>query len=419
MKFIENVKLDEYEQFVQNNPYKSHFMQSSAWGEVMKKKNFTPHFLGMKKGDDLVITALLLEKKLIGKFSYFYCPRGFVWDYNDFDILNTFSKELRKYAKKHRAIFIKIDPDIKRHNLDLDGNIIDDNNNYKLIEKLKELGYKNKGFNKNFVNEQPRFTFRLNLCDDFENIKKNMHPTTRKIYNKGNQYNLNLYIGNESDIDSFYETMLETAKRENIKPSEIEYYKHFYKILNENKMSDLYVVKVNINNLKQIYKNKIENINEQINSIDETKYKNKQKLNNKITEYKNELLKAQKELNLLNNIEKEEITLSSIMTVKYGNKVWTVHGGNHSILRELNSNYLLYFTIIKDAYDMGYKMIDFFGTSGEANPDKDNPIYGIHLFKKRLGGEYTEFIGEYDLIINKFLYFSYKKLIPIYRKIKK
>ena len=49
---------------------------------------------------------------------------------------------------------------------------------------FKILKDKNKGFNKDFVNEQPRFTFRLNLDDDFENIYANMHATTRKILNK-------------------------------------------------------------------------------------------------------------------------------------------------------------------------------------------------------------------------------------------
>jgi peptidoglycan pentaglycine glycine transferase (the first glycine) len=77
----------------------------------------------------------------------------------------------------------------------------------------------------------------------------------------------------------------------------------------------------------------------------------------------------------------------------------------------------LYYQIIKDAYDNHYEIIDFFGTSGEANPDKSNPIYGIHNFKKRLGGEYTEFIGEFDFILNKPLYYAYKILLPIYRKI--
>ena len=138
-----------------------------------------------------------------------------------------------------------------------------------------------------------------------------------------------------------------------------------------------------------------------------------------IIDLNTQLDKAIKELDDIKKIDKDEIILSSIMTAKYKDKVWTIHGGNSTLLRELNSNYLLYLEIIKDAHDEGYKLIDFFGCSGEANPDKSNPTFGIHNFKKRLGGEYTEFIGEFDLITNKFMYFVYKKLIPIYRKMKK
>ena len=46
---------------------------------------------------------------------------------------------------------------------------------------------------------------------------------------------------------------------------------------------------------------------------------------------------------------------------------------------------------------IGYEKIDFFGTA--FNPTPDDPEYGIFLFKSRLGGEYTEFIGEFDYIL--------------------
>ena len=38
-------------------------------------------------------------------------------------------------------------------------------------------------------------------------------------------------------------------------------------------------------------------------------------------------------------------------------------------------------------------------------------------FKKKFGGDYVEFIGEFDLITNKFMYFVFNKLVPIYRNI--
>ena len=72
---------------------------------------------------------------------------------------------------------------------------------------------------------------------------------------------------------------------------------------------------------------------------------------------------------------------------------------------------------IVDAVNEGYKTIDFFGTS--YNPSQNDPEYGIWLFKKRLGGEYTEFIGEFDYIFKKGDYRLFKILIPIHRKLSK
>ena len=52
--------------------------------------------------DNLLATALLLEKKLPLGLCYFYIPRGFILDYSNEDILEEFTKELRKYSKKKK-----------------------------------------------------------------------------------------------------------------------------------------------------------------------------------------------------------------------------------------------------------------------------------------------------------------------------
>ena len=139
--------------------------------------------------------------------------------------------------------------------------------------------------------------------------------------------------------------------------------------------------------------------------------------NNKKKELQNQIDKLEKLINEINEVKENKIALSSIITAKYGDKVWTIHGGNSTVLRSLNSNYLIYYEIIKDAVNEGYKTIDFFGTS--YNPSQNDPEYGIWLFKKRLGGEYCEFIGEFDYIFKKFTYKLFKLLIPIHRKISK
>jgi peptidoglycan pentaglycine glycine transferase (the first glycine) len=60
-------------------------------------------------------------------------------------------------------------------------------------------------------------------------------------------------------------------------------------------------------------------------------------------------------------------------------------------------------------------MYDQFGTIGDIN--SNNPRYGLHIFKKKFGGDYVEFMGEFDLVTNKFMYFVFTKLVPIRRKL--
>ena len=182
-------------------------------------------------------------------------------------------------------------------------------------------------------------------------------------------------------------------------------------------MSNLYVVKLNIANAKKINLDKQEELKKQIEQLSDEKYKNEGKNKNKKQEYVNQLTKLEKEYQEFDAINEEEVVLSSILTVQFGDTVWTVHGGNASFLRGLNANYFIYYEIIKDAQKNGFHYIDFFGTTGDPKPE--NPIYGIHLFKKRLGGEYLEYIGEFDLITRPIYYRIFCTLIPFYRKIKR
>ena len=420
MKLIENLSKEKYEQFCSENKQMSHFLHSYVWGKFQEKeRGIIPHYVGYEDNNhNIVAAALLLERNLMFGYTYFYSPRGYIIDYNNKQLLKEFTKELKLFAKKRKALFIKIDPDVKLHNLDNEGNVLkEETNNEQLVTYLKSLGYKHLGFNKNFENNQPRYTFRLDLTPTIEEITNNFHQTTKKIINKANPYDLILIKNDSNTIDDFFKTMSETSDREGIVNHTYKYYKDYYEFLHKENMSDLYVVKADVKKLKKTYEEKIASIEANINKMSDEKYKSSEKNTNKKQEYINQLTKAKKEYAVIEPIKEESIVLSAILTAKYGNKVWTLHGGNSTLLRELNANYFIYYEIIKDAKKEGYEIIDFFGTTG--NPTKDNPVYGIHLFKKRLGGEYTEFIGEFDFIINKPIYYVYKTLVPIRYKLQK
>ena len=391
MKFITNVDEEKFNNFIKQNC--SSFMQTSYFGEINRAKGLNYFLVGLEDEGKLVAGALVLEKNLIGKFNYLYIPRGFVLDFDNQELMKAFVEHLKSFGKKRKAIFITIDPEIIIK--------IDEVGQANPIKSLEQLGFHHLGYNYYFENRQPRFTYNLKLND---NYVENFHPTTKKIHKRGNLYNLDIYKGNKDDIDDFYNLMLETGDRKKATFFSKDYYLNFYNIFNQHNMSDIYIAKVNINELKEIYKKKITEIKNNLNKI--TKENKKKDLND-------QLIKYQKEYDEIKEIKTNELVLSSIITVKFKDKVWTVHGGNSTKLRFLNSNYWLYFKIIEDAYNEGFKQIDFFGTIGKE--DTSSNEYGIHLFKKRLGGNKIEYIGEFDLVLNKFIYFLYKK---VYKKIK-
>ena len=122
---------------------------------------------------------------------------------------------------------------------------------------------------------------------------------------------------------------------------------------------------------------------------------------------KEEFIEVKKEMG-------NEIILSSYMIVKYGEKCWTLYSCNEPKVRNAYGNYLIYKTQVVDAHNNGYKIFDAFGTIGDPKSDKN--LVGLHEFKKKFGGDYIEFIGEFDYITNKTMYFIFTKLVPIYRK---
>ena len=91
----------------------------------------------------LVAGALVLIRFLpIIKRPFLYIPRGYVIDFDNKELLDVFTKAMHQYAKSKKAIFIKIDPDIKYVNRTVDGEKVEGAiENNELLQTLT-LGYR-------------------------------------------------------------------------------------------------------------------------------------------------------------------------------------------------------------------------------------------------------------------------------------
>ncbi|MDU4132208.1 MAG: peptidoglycan bridge formation glycyltransferase FemA/FemB family protein, partial [Clostridium perfringens] len=45
-------------------------------------------------------------------------------------------------------------------------------------------------------------------------------------------------------------------------------------------------------------------------------------------------------------------------------------------------------------------------------------LYGLYKFKKGFNGNFVEFIGEFDIVIDNGIYTLYKKAFPQFKKIR-
>ena len=418
---LKNVSKEEFDNFVKNHPTKSHFLQSISWGEFAKvKKNLTPYYLGLVNEEDKIVAAtLLLQKLLPMNKCYFYAPRGFVIDYKNRELVREMTKKVVNFAKEKKAIFVKIDPDliIKKYNyLDEEQEVnIDVDETFKL---LKSCGFKHQGFTKNFETMQPRYTFRIDLNQSMEDIESHFSKTTKQRIAKSQKLDTEVVIGTKDDLKDFYYLMTLTENRKDFISYNEDYYNTLYEIFNGNKNSKatLFLGKVHMIKTIHALEKNLKTINDQISllPIDNLSKSAKAKLNE---------LNKQKE-NVKNDIEKyknykkeygNDITLSAHMIIEYGDKAWVLYAGNHNILSETYVNYNTYYEHLKYCKEKGIKIYDQFGTIGDLS--KDNPRLGLHEFKKKFGGDYVEFIGEFDYVTNKLMYFVFTKLVPIYRNV--
>lgn len=435
-KFVE-INSSEIDKFNESDR-KGHIFQTSYWAEL--KKDWKKKFIaGYDNDNNIVITATILLRKApyINKYMG-YIPRSFTCDYNNKKLLIEFTEYLREFAKKNNISFITIDPDI---HLKENEEALSEGTEIKNF--LKSLGYKNTD-SKNFEAIQPNFVFRLPLPT--EGNKMDIKKAVFKKFSSKTRYNIKVAEErglsvevydketlNEDVLDRFHEIMVTTGKRDNFLVRHREYFKDMIDYLYPH--CRLYMVKYSyendFNRLSEKLNKQEEAKTNAINKIEELKVKldaetdedKKSRIEKKLNDQDKRLKEAERQIEgfkkKISDIEPfkgQEIYLSGSIYLYYGNKAWYLYGASENILRDTMPNFAMQWSMICDSIDLGCDVYDFRGVSGDLNPE--NPLYGLYKFKKGFNGNFVEFIGEFDIVVDNGIYTLYKKAFPQFKKIR-
>ena len=397
MEFIKELKEKEYRDFWRSTP-NNHFMQSYEWGQVQKKsRDQIPCYVGLKDKGKLVAAALLLKKKTPLNMCYFYVPRGFTLDYSDEKVVSEFTKHLKEYLKEENAIYLKIDPPLMYQEIDEEANPIKDGiNNYDVYENFIKLGYKHQGFNKLYEGNQPRYTFRtyFKKYASFDEVEKTFSKSFSKPLKRSYDYDLEIYEADE--VKTFHELIKIISERDGFNPYSFDYYNNVFNELKKDNLVKVFNAKINPSKLIKKFEEQVKN--------DHNEDRKKRTL---------------KDIEFLKGLpNQKEYTCASLICTYSESGAWSLYIGNDEAAIYTGTVNRLYYEFMKDAYENNYDYADLFGVVGDPHTKFKN-LAGIYEYKRKIGGDYIEFIGEFDLINKPFWYKVLPILLKIYRKLKK
>ena len=397
MQFISNLSEEEYTKFWESTP-NNHFLQSYEWGLTQEQnRNQTPYYIGLKDDDGNIIAAsLLLKKKTPLNMCYFYAPRGYTMDFDDKKLLTQFTNELKKFLKQENAIYLKLDPPIMYQEIDEEANKIEGGlNNYKIFNNFLNMGYKHKGFYKLYEGNQPRYTFRtyFKQYNTFEDVEKTFSKSFFRPVKRSYNYDLEVYLADE--VKTFHDLIKLISERDGFHEYSYEYYKSVYDEFSKRGHIKVYNVKINPSKLIKKFEEELK------------KEKNDDRK-----------VKIQKDIDYFKEVEqKDEYTCASLICTYSKTGAWSLYIGNDDVASYTGTVNRLYYEFIKDAYNDGYEYADLFGVVGDPHTKYKN-LAGIYEYKRKIGGQYIEFIGEFDLVNKPFWYAILPTLLKIYRKIR-
>lgn len=390
MKF-EILSETEYSDFL-NGHEQENFLNSPNIGKIRKLDGWDYAFLGVKDQDNKIIgaTMLLSRKEFLNK-KEFYAIRGFILDYNNFDLLSFFTKNIKKYIKENNGFILRIDPYLIKQERDINGDIVPNGkNNLLAIDNLLKLGFKEHS------PEQSKWMFELDTQNKtIDELLKDMKANTRNCINRTFKNGINIRELAYDDLPLFYRITNDTSERKGFKNKTLEYYQEMYNLFKPNDQVKFLAAELNTKNYKENLDNQLvteENILKGIK-------------NNNSGKYKEQLIKVdsiKKNIKEASDLIKkgETIILSAAMFIMYGNEVIYFSSGNYQEYFNFFAQYRIQYEMIKYATEHNFKVYNFYGISG--NFDTNDDRYGVYEFKKGFGGFVVELMGEYKLDINKF-----------------
>lgn len=222
---------ERFDQFVQSHP-KGHFLQTWEWGLVKQGMGWEPLPMVLEEDGEIRASLLILKKRVplpVLNTSIFYSPRGPVVDIDNPQLCQELFEGAERLARQHRAIFLKIDPDVPI-------------TNQPFRHTLTKHNFRRNDTGLDFEGVQPAFVFRLDITPEEEQLLANMHGKTRYNIRLSAKKGVTIRAAyGKEELPVFYSILKETAERDRFLIRGYEYFELMWDQLVENGLAQIFL----------------------------------------------------------------------------------------------------------------------------------------------------------------------------------
>ncbi len=192
---------------------RGHLLQTPSWGALKGTFGWEAQLVTQHAGDKLAAGAQVLYRWLpIGRLlSIAYVPRGPVVDWGNPGPVRSLISELTDEARRHRAIFVRIEPNLQDEERSLPDQL------------LVEMGYRP-------VDRpiQPRRTIMVDIAGTEDEILSRMKQKTRYNIRLAERKGVRVRQGGWDDLPAFVQLMEATGGRQEFGVHSAAYYRMVY-----------------------------------------------------------------------------------------------------------------------------------------------------------------------------------------------
>ena len=338
-----------------------HILQSWAWGELKSRHGWFATRLLFQEGDETVAAASVLRRKLPGllrlpglPISILYVPKGPALDWNRAGLAERVVQELARLARRERALFVKIDPDVY-----YSGDAPDYSPRPAQATMTGQM-LESRGWQTSAEQIQFRNTLLLDLERPEEGLLAAMKQKTRYNVRLAGRRGVSVRsIGaddspkeREGALSTFYQLYAETGRRDGFAIRPPEYYGDAWGSFVDGGLAQLFLA------------------------------------------------------------EFEGEAIAGLVLFVFGSTAWYMYGASSNRERRRMPNYLLQWEAIRWAKEQGYALYDLWGAPDHL--DESDPMWGVMRFKLGLGGQVARGLGAWDYPVSRAGYGFYTAVMPRY-----